>query len=155
MNHWTKIDAALAAHGYHAVRDFATLGDCPPHIAKALGGAADARIAGTDDHGTPTPGRAVGMIEAMLAGVPDPPEWLPIRIAGIDPPIRAYRRGPLADLFAAADRRGMTDQQIADVCGTHRPNVNAWRNGRGDPKIGSIWPLADHLGVRLTKPRGK
>ena len=60
---------------------------------------------------------------------------------------------PLADLFAAADAKGMTDQQIADVCGTYQPNVSAWRNGRSEPKIGSIWPLADHLGIRLTKPR--
>lgn len=59
----------------------------------------------------------------------------------------------LADLFAAADAKGVTQAEIARICGTYPGNVCDWRKGRTEPKVGSIQPLADHLGIRLTEPR--
>lgn len=59
----------------------------------------------------------------------------------------------LTDLLNAAKAQGMTVADIAAVCGTTRQAVYRWTREGVSPGVDTIQPLADHLGIRLTKPR--
>ena len=97
MSFWAQIDAVASAHGYQHAADYQSLGDCPPHIAEALGSAADARhdqVDPADDDEAVDPRRMAQLVEHALSHQASPPEWLPIRMAQADPPIRVYRLSP-------------------------------------------------------------
>jgi hypothetical protein len=95
MIDWIDLDELMASRGYQVRARYATIGDCPPDVAEALGAAADARHAVGDDDGPPTEA-TLGLIRAQLnaaarrGGLPDA---VPIR-SHLTPAITLYERPP-------------------------------------------------------------
>jgi len=52
-------------------------------------------------------------------------------------------------LKEVAQRRGLTNQQLADKTGIDRPQINRILNGQKTPTLASFFKIADALGVRL------
>ncbi len=59
----------------------------------------------------------------------------------------------VAQLFAEADRKNVSDGELARRTGFDRSNVSKWRNGLHDPSLLSVRAIADALNVSLTIER--
>lgn len=46
-------------------------------------------------------------------------------------------------------RRGMTQQQLADILGLSNKTISKWESGMGSPDISNLKPLAEALGVTV------
>ncbi|SEC00138.1 Helix-turn-helix [Nocardioides exalbidus] len=64
---------------------------------------------------------------------------------------RAQRAGEMARIGARVRElrkaRGLTQQQLSDVVGLHRVNLNKFENGRADLGVSRVRALAGALGV--------
>lgn len=52
-------------------------------------------------------------------------------------------------VLAEASAHGLTNAEIAEICGVSRVAVSQWRNGHASPKVCNLQPLADRLGMSL------
>lgn len=59
-----------------------------------------------------------------------------------DDTIDPVRKGFGMRLMAARKRKGLTQQDVADVFGVKKGTVSAWENGRGDPGVIALRKLA-------------
>lgn len=46
-------------------------------------------------------------------------------------------------------RKGMTQQMLADECDIEKPNLSRIENGNTNPTVKSLWKISNALGVRL------